>query len=135
MSNYARNLYSVIWSIGAILIIYYSSTLLEFAQDWSSKTFNIRGYHLWIPIIVSLFSGIYLALMKGIPKHVRLDSSKFVVFAISFATLVYFVLSFYLALPLGHTFIRIMSFNGQFFIGLISGYSMMLSLFKVKDVN
>ncbi|SFT09409.1 hypothetical protein [Paenibacillus sp. BC26] len=135
MNNYTRNLYSVIWSIGAILLIYYSNTLLEFADEWSSKTYNIRGYHLWIPIVVSVFSGMYLAFIHGIPKHFRLDSGKLAVFAISFVMLFYFVLAFYTNLPLVQPFLKVMSNNGQFFVGLICGYSMISCLFKVRYVE
>lgn len=130
-----RYLYSLCWSIGAIILIYYSSFLFEFASDWKAKTYTLKGYSLWIPIWISIIMGIYLAFINGIPKQFRISPARLVIFAISFILLAYFVSFFYTNLVLLDPLVvgRLMGYHGQFFVGIICGYSILTGLFIVKD--
>jgi hypothetical protein len=131
LNTISRYLYHTIWTIGAIVLIYCSSFLLDYANEWRSRTLNILGYSLWIPLLVSFVSGIYMAFINGVPKQIRVNRSRLIVFIITFIFLIYFILLFYLSLPvINMNYVRLMNYNGQFFIGLICGYSMITSVFK-----
>ncbi len=129
----SRYHYNALWLIGAILLIYYSSFILDFANEWKIKNFNVRGYNLWLPILTSFISGVYLAFIHGVPKQIRINRSRIIVFFISILLLTYFVLSFYFELPEPDVYIRIIKYNGPFFLELICGYSVITGLLRFKD--
>lgn len=130
-----RNLYYVLWLIGVFFLIYFSSLVLEFANEWKMKTYNIHGYNLWLPILISFISGIYLAFINGVPKQIRIDRSRLIVFFISGIALSYFILWFYFNLPVFNpkVYLKMINYNGPFFLGLICGYSAITGLFKFMN--
>jgi hypothetical protein len=132
LKNSSRYLYYVAWSIGAVLLVYYSSYLYDYANDWRARFLNIRGYSLWIPVLLSLIFGFYLAFINGMPKQPRVNASRVIVFFITFILLAYFILLFYYDLPKFSNlqYLRFMSQNGQFYFGVICGYSLLTSVFR-----
>jgi hypothetical protein len=132
LKNSSRYLYYVAWSIGAVLLVYYSSYLYDYANDWRARFLNIRGYSLWIPFLLSLIFGFYLAFINGMPKQPRVNASRVIVFFITFILLAYFILLFYYDLPKFSNlqYLRFMSNSGQFYFGVICGYSLLTSVFR-----
>jgi hypothetical protein len=135
LNLFLKYLYSLVWLIGAILLIYYSNILMQYAHDMTAKTFNLR-YGLWIPIIISFVFGVYMAFIHGIPKRLSLNTGTLIIFVISIVGLSCFIIPYYFKVPYFNIYFRLFgSYYGSFILGVTSGYSMITSVFSSHNAN
>ncbi|USB31926.1 hypothetical protein [Paenibacillus sp. YPG26] len=125
-------LYYVIWMIGALLLLYYGNQYLNDVVRQGEVDFNMkRG--VWVSVAYAFVLGIYLSALLGLPGRTHFNKPMFIaVFLPSFILLVYVLLSSYTKLPAIPYYNEITSRNGHFFLGVISGLSLIKSLFDTR---
>ncbi|WP_068618956.1 hypothetical protein [Paenibacillus tuaregi] len=125
-------LYYLIWTIGAILLLYYGNQYLDEIARKGQVDFNIKR-SLWAGTLFALILGIYLSGLFGLPGRASFNKPMFLaVFLPSFVLLVYVVAAFYFKLPLYPKYLKLIDQHGHFYLGVISGISLIKSLFETR---
>ncbi|MCM3698987.1 hypothetical protein [Paenibacillus macerans] len=132
MNNSKGYFYYLVWIVGAIVLVYYGQQFTHM-MDQKTGTLYKMDYSLLGDIVYSFVFGLYLSFLSGWPRRKSLHRPLFFfVFLPSLILLLYPLITIYI------NQIRITGYQqwvGQvqlFFIGLLSGYSLMKSLFSSK---
>ncbi|RUT29892.1 hypothetical protein EJP77_13850 [Paenibacillus zeisoli] len=125
-------MYYIIWIIGALLLLYYGNHYLGEVAHQSEVDFNIKRV-VWVSAAFALILGIYLSALFGLPGRSNFNKPMFIaVFLPSFILLIYVLLSSYTKMPEIPYYADIIGRNGHFFLGVISGLSLIKSLFEPR---
>jgi hypothetical protein len=128
-----RNIiYSIIWFAGAMGLLYYSNLLLDFVHKKALLSYDMR-ITLWTNILIPIVSGLYLGLIFGLPKRLKLNVGRLIVFILSLVLLIYCVIPFYFNSAFLPEFMYLLSGHSLLFIGMINGFTLITGLFKFKD--
>lgn len=119
--------YYLIWFIIAILLLHAGNKMIGYVEEFSNNYTVV----VWIWMIVPFIYGLHFSFLNGIPKKVKLNLPVLLfVFIPSFFTLMYPVF----AITFETAFIPFLAYvSDRFFIvviGIISGLSLMKSLFE-----
>lgn len=125
-------MYYIIWIIGALLLLYYGNHYLTDVARQSEVDFNIKRV-VWVSAAYAFVLGVYLSALLGLPGRSNFNKPMFIaVFLPSFILLIYVLLSSYTKLPSIPYYDDITSRNGHFYLGVISGLSLIKSLFEPR---
>lgn len=117
---------SVLWLIGAVVLIYYCNNLLLDARRTYSAMSSILSL-----ILSSYGLGIYLSLLQGIPNRVSIHAGRLTVFILSLIISALIIVPFMIEASVS---IRIPNYllteKGFMIIGIICGYTFITGFFK-----
>lgn len=123
--------YRLLWLVGALILIYFGNEIFEHADQVLHRTFNIK-YPIQATCLISVISGIYLGLIRGIPAKFRVNAGHLLVFVITLLFVLYYALGVDLGLRFPRLLLDLYRFHGLFLIGIICGLSLCMGLVGVK---
>jgi hypothetical protein len=81
-----------------------------------------------------MFSECDLAFIHGIPRRISLHTGTLIIFVFSFVGLLYLISPYYFSIPYLNIYFKLFNGNyGIFILGLIAGYSMVTSVFRLSN--
>lgn len=125
-------MYYIIWTIGAILLLYYGNQYLDETAKKAIMDFSMKR-SLWVGALFALIMGVYLSALFGLPGKSYFNKPMFLaVFLPSFVLLIYILAAYYFKLTLFPRYLDVIDRNGHFYLGVISGVSLIKSLFEPR---
>lgn len=129
MKNSKGYIYYFFWIVGVLLLIYYGHEFKSMMEH-KSGTFYKVDYSLLGQIIYALVFGFYLSLLNGLPHRRKFHRPLFLfVFVPSFLFLIYPVIVIYVDMIRVTRYFELVGHPEMFFFGLLSGLTLMKSLF------
>lgn len=132
MNNSKGISYYILWLIGACLLVYYSSSF--FAMMGNKGTILYKMDNMLLANILYAFAfGIYLSLLNGLPGRRKMNKPLFFgVFLPCLLILIYPMAVTYLKQIYVEEYFKIVREREFFFFGLMSGLTLIKSLFASR---
>jgi len=118
--------YYLLWTIGMLIFVYYGNRFVTMMESKKGEF----DYSLLGNIIYALLFGVYLSLLNGLPNRRKFYRPLFFfVFLPSLILMIYPVLNSFFEMPYYDLYLNVARHEGHFFFGMLSGLTLMKSLF------
>ncbi|WP_211750046.1 hypothetical protein [Paenibacillus sp. Marseille-Q4541] len=130
--NNKRLLFYLIWIIVGAVLLHYGNSLIDYYTDQAQKSYQLEGV-IWIFAIMPFIYGLYLALLEGLPRALKLNwPLLLIVFVPSFLLLIYPILAMYFEIENIEIFKIVSTHQGSTIFGIVSGLTLIKSLTTIK---
>lgn len=122
-------IYYLLWFLGALVLVYYGNRFVGMMEHSPEKVLKI-SYGLLGNMLYGLALGAYVSLLGGLPNRRKFYRPLFFFVCIpSLILMLYPVLNLYLNMPYYSLYQEVAAQEGQFYLAMLCGLSLMKSLF------